>query len=129
MANRPAPSPPRAGPARGADRVTQRRLVAILAADVVGYSRMMAADETATIARLHALRHDIIDPQMATYGGCIFNSPPALTVPDRPSIAVLPFTNLSVRLRRAAGRGTKKGRRRFRRRPQGAAPARGPCAV
>ena len=40
-----------------------RRLAAILAADVVGYSRLMAADEAGTHARLKALRQDFIEPQ------------------------------------------------------------------
>ena len=39
-----------------------RRLAAILAADVVGYSRLMAADEAGTLARLKALRKDLIEP-------------------------------------------------------------------
>jgi adenylate cyclase len=47
----------------------QRRLAAILAADVVGYSRLMEADETGTLATLKNLRRELIDPRMATYGG------------------------------------------------------------
>jgi adenylate cyclase len=43
----------------------QRRLAAILAADVVGYSRLMAADEQGTHARLKALRKDFIEPKIA----------------------------------------------------------------
>ena len=39
-----------------------RKLVAILAADVVGYSRLAGADEDRTLARLRALRSDLIDP-------------------------------------------------------------------
>ena len=46
-----------------------RRLTTILSADVVGYSRMMAADEAATLARLKAHREAIIDPKTADYGG------------------------------------------------------------
>ena len=49
----------------------QRRLVAILAADVVGYSRLMGADEEGTLARLKALRSEIIDPKIAERGGRI----------------------------------------------------------
>jgi len=40
----------------------QRRLAAILAADVAGYSRLTGADEEGTIARLRALRRELIDP-------------------------------------------------------------------
>ena len=47
----------------------QRRLAAILAADVVGYSRLMEADETGTLARLKILRRDIIDPSIAAHSG------------------------------------------------------------
>ena len=47
----------------------QRRLAAILAADVAGYSRMMAQDEKGTLERLKKLRLDIMDPQIAKHNG------------------------------------------------------------
>jgi class 3 adenylate cyclase len=47
-------------------------LAAILAADVVGYSRMMAADEAGTLARLRAARRDVVDPLMAEFKGRVF---------------------------------------------------------
>src|ERR1700746_4079580 len=46
-----------------------RKLVAILAADVVGYSRLAGSDEDRTLARLRALRSDLIDPTMAVHNG------------------------------------------------------------
>ena len=49
----------------------ERRLAAILAADVVGYSRLMGEDEAGTHARLKALRKDFIDPKIAEYRGRI----------------------------------------------------------
>jgi adenylate cyclase len=49
----------------------ERRLAAILAADVVGYSRLMAADEQGTHVRLKALRQDFIEPKIAEYHGRI----------------------------------------------------------
>jgi class 3 adenylate cyclase/TolB-like protein/cytochrome c-type biogenesis protein CcmH/NrfG len=49
----------------------QRKLVAILAADVVGYSRLMSADEEATLAALKSCR-DVIDPLIEARGGRIF---------------------------------------------------------
>lgn len=49
----------------------QRRLEAILAADVVGYSRLMAADEVGTLTALRALRKEIIDPKIGEHGGRI----------------------------------------------------------
>ena len=49
----------------------QRRLAAILAADVAGYSRLTGADEEGTIARLRALRRELIDPALGAHGGRI----------------------------------------------------------
>ncbi len=46
-----------------------RKLAAILAADVVGYSRLASADEDRTLARLRALRSDLIDPTIAVHHG------------------------------------------------------------
>ena len=48
---------------------TQRRLAAILAADVVGYSRLMAEDETGTLVALKELRKAFVDPVIAEYRG------------------------------------------------------------
>jgi adenylate cyclase len=55
-----------AGPARA-----ERRLAAILAADVVGYSRLIEADEEGTLNRLKALRAEVIDPRIAAHRGRI----------------------------------------------------------
>ena len=49
----------------------ERRLTAILAADVVGYSRLMGAHEAATLAALKTLRTDFIDPKVAEHQGRI----------------------------------------------------------
>ena len=49
----------------------QRRLAAIVAADVVGYSRLMEADEAGTLARLKNLRAEFLHPKVAEYGGRI----------------------------------------------------------
>jgi adenylate cyclase len=46
-----------------------RRLAAILAADVAGYSRLMGADEEGTLERLKALRHELIDLNIAEHHG------------------------------------------------------------
>ena len=48
---------------------TDRKLAAILAADVVGYSRLVGNDEAGTIARLKALRKEFIEPLVAEYHG------------------------------------------------------------
>ena len=49
--------------------VEQRKLAALLAADVVGYSRLAGQDEDRTLARLRALRSDLIDPTIAVHRG------------------------------------------------------------
>ncbi len=49
----------------------ERKLAAIVSADVVGYSRLIGADEAGTLARLRQLRGDIVDPQIVQHGGRI----------------------------------------------------------
>ena len=49
----------------------ERRLAAIMSADVVGYSRLIRADEEGTIAALKALRADLIDPKLGEHNGRI----------------------------------------------------------
>jgi len=49
-----------------------RKMAAILAADVVGFSRMASADEDRTLARLRTLRADLIDPTVAGQNGRVF---------------------------------------------------------
>src|SRR5208337_3262783 len=53
---------------RGAMSET-RKIAALLAADMVGYSRLAGADEERTLARLRALRSDLIDPTIAVHHG------------------------------------------------------------
>ncbi|HEV2546036.1 MAG TPA: winged helix-turn-helix domain-containing protein [Stellaceae bacterium] len=59
------------GHVRMVEERRQRRLAAVLAADVVGYSRLMAADEVATLAALKAHRKELIDPKIGEHGGRI----------------------------------------------------------
>src|SRR6059036_1653213 len=49
----------------------ERKLAAILAADIAGYSRLMGADEEGTLARLKAHRRELIDPKIAEHRGRI----------------------------------------------------------
>jgi class 3 adenylate cyclase len=49
----------------------QRRLAAILSADVVGYSRLMGLDEAGTLSRLNGLQRELIDPTIAAHAGRI----------------------------------------------------------
>jgi adenylate cyclase len=59
--------------ALAAQRV-ERRLAAILAADIAGYSRLMGLDEEGTLARLNAHRRELIDPKIAEHRGRIVNT-------------------------------------------------------
>ncbi|MGE0853823.1 MAG: adenylate/guanylate cyclase domain-containing protein [Hyphomicrobiaceae bacterium] len=52
----------------------QRRLAAILVADVVGYSRRVGQDEAGTLTRLAALRRDVIEPAIARHSGRLFKA-------------------------------------------------------
>lgn len=54
--------------------LVERRLAAIMAADVVGYSRLMEADETGTLARLRTHRLELIDPTIAKSKGRIIKT-------------------------------------------------------
>ncbi len=54
-----------------AEKKVERRLAAIFAADMVGYSRLMEADEEGTIARQKAHRKELIDPKIAEHDGRI----------------------------------------------------------
>src|SRR5947209_765340 len=49
----------------------QRRLAAVMAADVAGYSRLMGADEEGTLAALKQLRRDLADPKIKEHRGRI----------------------------------------------------------
>ena len=54
-----------------AEERLERRLAAILSADIVGYSRLMGMDEAGTLSRLNALRRELIDPMIAAHSGRI----------------------------------------------------------
>src|SRR5258707_5500865 len=45
----------------------ERRLAAVLAADIAGYSRLMGVDEEGTLARLKAVRKALVDPAIASH--------------------------------------------------------------
>ena len=52
----------------------QRRLAAILVADVVGYSKLVGSDEAGTLAKLQALRSNVIEPAIAKHAGRLFKA-------------------------------------------------------
>jgi class 3 adenylate cyclase len=51
-----------------------RRLAAIVAADIAGFSRLVAADDEGTLTALRTHRAELIDPKIAEYGGRIANT-------------------------------------------------------
>jgi adenylate cyclase len=51
-----------------------RRLIAVVYADMIGYSRLIGADDAGTFARLLELRHDLIDPALSRHGGTLVNT-------------------------------------------------------
>src|SRR5262252_2079140 len=57
-----------------AEKQVERRLTAILAADVAGYSRLMGADEEGTLAALKTLRREVADPKIREHRGRIVNT-------------------------------------------------------
>ncbi len=52
----------------------QRRLAAILVADVVGYSKLVGSDEAGTLAKLSALKRDVIEPVIGRHSGRLFKA-------------------------------------------------------
>jgi adenylate cyclase len=64
----------------------ERKLAAILAADVVGYSRLMGADEVGTLRALKAVRKEHVDPSIAAHGGRIVKTTGDGLLVDFPSV-------------------------------------------
>ena len=64
----------------------ERKLAAILAADVVGYSRLMGADEVGTLRALKTIRKDYVDPSIAAHGGRIVKTTGDGLLVDFPSV-------------------------------------------
>ena len=89
-----------------AEQPTERRLAAILAADVVGYSRMVGADEAGTLTRLRTLRREVIDPLFAEHGGRVFKTTGDGLLAEFPSTvqALRCAIEVQQRLRDAGGR-------------------------
>ena len=62
-----------------------RRLVAVVYADMVGYSRLIGLDDIGTLERLRTLRSDVIDPAIAEHGGRFLYNWRRLQMPGLPS--------------------------------------------
>ena len=67
------------------DERVQRRLAAIVACDVVGYSKMMGRDEAGTLARLKKLRSEFLHPKVSEYGGRVVKTTGDGTLIEFPS--------------------------------------------
>ena len=70
----------------------KRRLAAILATDVVGFSRLMGLEEAGTLERLKRLRSAIVDPSIRERGGVLYLNPGSPTSPrmgTKPGVALL----------------------------------------
>jgi adenylate cyclase len=83
----------------------ERRLAAILAADMVGYSRLMEADETGTLARLKTHRLELIDPAIAENKGRLIKTAGDGMLVEFPSVAAAVACAVEIQ-RRMAGRNT-----------------------
>src|SRR5260370_22366640 len=75
----------------------ERRLAAILAADVVGYSRLMGADEVGTLRALRVCRRELIDPTIAARRGRIVKTTGDGMLAEFPSAVDAVACALSVR--------------------------------
>ncbi len=92
-----------------------RRLTTILAADLVGYSRLMAADEEGVIARLRAARAEVVDPALAEAGGRIVKTMgDGLLVEFASPVAAVRAALVVQRAMAARETGPEDGRLRFR---------------
>jgi adenylate cyclase len=92
-----------------------RRLTTILAADLVGYSRLMAADEEGVIARLQDTRAAVIDPALAEAGGRIVKTMgDGLLVEFTSPVAAVRAALTVQRAMSARETGPDEGRLRFR---------------
>ena len=84
----------------------KRRLAAILAADVVGYSRMMGADETGTLAALKHHRETVFDPAITTHGGRVVKLMGDGTLVEFASVVDAVKCALAIQTAVGSGRGS-----------------------
>ncbi|MFN0114083.1 MAG: adenylate/guanylate cyclase domain-containing protein [Paracoccaceae bacterium] len=83
------------------DTASKHRLAAVLAADMVGYSRLMGVDEVGTLARLKTHRAELIDPVIAKNGGTIMKTTGDGMLVEFPSVANAVRTAVEVQERMA----------------------------
>ena len=89
-----------------------RRLAAILAADIAGYSRLMGADEEGTLARLKALRATLIDPAIAEHRGRIVKTTGDGMLVEFASVVDAMLCAIAVQGAMAARNGSEREERR-----------------
>jgi class 3 adenylate cyclase len=87
----------------------RRRLAAILAADVVGYSRLVGADEEGTLARLRALLREVVQPAVFAHGGRMFKLVGDAVLADFPS--AVDAVRCAAALQEASRRASRASRR------------------
>ena len=80
----------------------QRRLAAILVADVVGYSRLIRQDEAGTLAQLKTLRKEVFDPRTAEHNGRIVKTMGDGVLVEFPS--AVDATECAIKVQRALSR-------------------------
>jgi class 3 adenylate cyclase len=98
-----------------------RRLAAILAADVAGYSRMIGADEDGTLDRLRSIRADMTDPKIAEHCGRIGSNQRDLVLLAATRLTLDDATNAALN---AATSTTGNHRNRVRPQTRGGSPLR-----
>src|SRR5215831_9775179 len=91
----------------GRERVV-RRLAAVLAADVAGYSRLMGADEEGTLATLKAIRRELGDPKIKEHRGRIVKTTGDGLLVEFPS--VVDAVRCAVEVQRAQRETARRGR-------------------
>ena len=73
-----------------------RRLAAILAADVAGYSRLIGADEGGTLQALKAIRAELIDPTIAAHNGRLVKTTGDGLLVEFGSVVAVSYTHLTL---------------------------------
>ncbi len=92
---------------------TQRRLAAIVSVDVVGYSRLMGADETGTLAAFRLHREELIDPKIAEHGGRVVKTMGDGLLLEFPSVVNAVKCSIDVQTAMAARNGDVAKARRI----------------
>jgi adenylate cyclase len=92
----------------------QRKLTAILSADVVGYAGLIEADESGTLEQLKANRKDIFDPQVAAHGGRVFKLIGDGALAEFPSVVAAVECALAIQLKTSRGESELTEARRIR---------------